>query len=63
MKKVSISINDIKYDAVEVRERPNKCEGCDIFDHCYKIGKGMINVCDIAGRNVIFKKSKEGAEQ
>lgn len=60
MKEVSIIINGIGFESVEFpyKNAPNKCESCDIFDHCVRIAKKeMIELCKVAGENCIYKFS------
>lgn len=61
MKEVTITINGTRFDAVEFpyRDVSNKCESCDIFDHCFLRGKEeMRELCKVAGENCIYKFAK-----
>lgn len=60
MNEVSIIINGVRFEAVEFpyKNAPNKCESCDIFKHCFRIGKEeMRDLCKVTGENCIYKFS------
>lgn len=74
MNEVSIIINGVRYDAVDFpyKSAPNKCESCEIFDHCFQQGKEeMKDICSLAeergllgaAKRVVFKYSTKKFEK
>lgn len=70
MNEVSIIINGVRYDAVDFpyKSAPNKCESCEIFDHCFQQGKEeMKDICSLAeergSKRVAFKYSTKKFEK
>ena len=62
MNEVSIIVNGVRYDAVERNERSRKCICCDIYRYCQR-NNNLIGVCDIAMKDVFFKKSDKKFEK
>ncbi len=61
---VSIIINGVRYDSERRLSCPNKCEKCDIFEHCFVKGYGTKRICDVISRqNISFKKSNKSFEK
>lgn len=46
MNKVSITINGVKYDAVEADGINNICKSCDLTTFCDEI-PGFLSLCDV----------------
>ena len=64
MNEVSIIINGVRYDGERRLSCPNKCEKCDIFEHCFVVGHGTKRICDvISTQNISFKKSDKKFER
>lgn len=62
MNEISIIINGIKYDSVETNLTGCKWKDCDLFKYCHN-GYKSPRVCDIASKNITFKKSTKSFER
>lgn len=62
MNEVSIIINSVRYDAVETDLTGCKKKDCDLFKYCYKDYENP-RVCEIASKNITFKKSTKSFER
>ena len=59
MNEVSIIINGVRYDAVDVLV--SSCKKCDLREECHK-RSNLLNICCIEGHNFVFKKSTKSFE-
>lgn len=60
--KVSIIINDTRYDAVD-NASSKWCEGCELFDFCEEYEPFSSCLCsDVFGTKLVFKKSAKSFE-
>ena len=63
MNEVSIIINGVRYDAVDVKEGGEWCEECDLFEVCCEHDCEIIELCyDAIGCYKVFKKSDKKFE-
>lgn len=64
MNEVSIIINGVRYDAVDIPDKEKgDCEGCDITDLCYGCDLTLGDFCVLTdGDNRHFKKSAKSFE-
>jgi hypothetical protein len=62
MNEVSIIINGVRYDAMETDSTGCKWKKCDLFKYCYQ-GDKYLRVCEIASKNITFKKSDKKFER
>lgn len=47
--------NKAKYEVIPTNSE-YQCEKCDRFEECFKVGKGMLKLCDLEKKgNVIYK--------
>lgn len=61
MNEVSIIINGVRYDTVDIGDVSDICKGCDLDEDC-KDYNAICNVFDV-GETVVFKKSNKSFEK
>ena len=64
MNEVSIIINGVRYDAVDIPNAVSKCWHCDVVPNVFCCSIGKYNLCDTfkVGSNKCFKKSDKKFE-
>lgn len=65
MNEVSITINGVRYDAVDIYSQECSCDICDILEYCEADHHEGLRptCCKLIGENKCFKKSDKKFEK